>query len=76
MAGLIVVFVFCVYKSISLCTKGIERYKSKYEVKVGQNFILEKDTLVIIDYSLIMENFTLSNGKAVNSSIIFNKKDK
>jgi len=35
--------------------------------------IFEKDTLTIIDYSSIMETFTLANGKEVNASIVFNK---
>ena len=55
-------------------TSEIEKEKNKYKVKIGQKFILEKDTLTIVDYSSIMETFTLSNGKEVNASLIFNSK--
>lgn len=53
-------------------TKVISTEQDKYKVKIGQKFILEKDTLTIVDYSLIMETFKLSNGKEVNASLIFN----
>lgn len=52
--------------------KAISTEQDKYKVKIGQKFILEKDTLTIVDYSLIMETFKLSNGKEVNASLIFN----
>ena len=61
-------------KKLKLSIKSeIDKEKNKYKVKIGQKFILEKDTLTIIDYSSIMETFTLSNGKEVNTSIVFNK---
>ncbi len=50
----------------------VKNEKAKYEAKVGQKFILEKDTLTIINYSSIMETFTLSNGKEISASIVFN----
>lgn len=64
---------FYVYLLTSSITSEIEKEKNKYKVKIGQKVILEKDTLTIIDYSSIMETFTLSNGKEVNASIVFNK---
>ena len=48
----------------------------KYKTKIGEIFILEKDTLTIIDYSLFNKTFTLSNGKEVNSNLILNSKTK
>ena len=73
MIALIVVFVFCVHLLTDSITSDIDKEKNKYKIKIGQKFILEKDTLTIIDYSSIMETFTLSNGKEVNASIVFNK---
>jgi hypothetical protein len=69
MIALVAVFAFCVH----VLTTSIDKEKDKYKVKIGQKFILEKDTLTIIDYSSIMETFTLSNGQEVNASIVFNK---
>ena len=73
MIALVAVFVFCVHLLTSSITSEIDKEKNKYKVKIGQKFILEKDTLTIIDYSSIMETFILSNGKEVNASIVFNK---
>jgi hypothetical protein len=73
MIALVAVFVFCVHLLTSSITNEIDKERNKYKVKIGQKFILEKDTLTIIDYSSIMETFTLSNGKEVNASIVFNK---
>lgn len=73
MIAVVALFVFCVHKLTNTITSEINKEKSKYKVKIGQKFILEKDTLTIVDYSSIMETFTLSNGKEVNASIVFNK---
>jgi hypothetical protein len=73
MIASIAVFVFCVHLLTTSITSVIDKEKNKYRVKIGQKFILEKDTLTIIDYSSIMGTFTLSNGKEVNASIVFNK---
>jgi hypothetical protein len=73
---LVIVFVLCVHFLISSITTGISKEQDKYKVKIGQKFILEKDTLTIVDYSSIMETFKLSNGKEVSSSLIFNNSNK
>ena len=73
MIALGALFVFCVHLLTTSITSEIDKEKNKYKVKIGQKVILEKDTLAIIDYSSIMETFTLSNGKEVNASIVFNK---
>jgi hypothetical protein len=72
----VIVFVLCVHLLISSITTGISKEKDKYKVKIGQKFILEKDTLTIVDYSSLMENFKLSNDKEVNASLIFNNSNK
>lgn len=40
--------------------------KSEIENRVGSKVILEKDTLMILDYSLINNNYKLSNGKEIS----------
>ncbi len=50
----------------------IRKEKEKYKVFIGQKFVLEKDTLIIVDYSMIQQNFTLSNGEEVNENLVFN----
>jgi len=53
---------------------GIDEEKDKYKSKIGDTYVLDGDTTTVVDYSTIMETFTLSNGKKINSSLLFNKK--
>ncbi len=48
----------------------IDEVQNKYKQRIGTKYVLEKDTLTVVDYSLISETFTLSNGKVVNASLI------
>jgi len=48
--------------------------EDKMKAKIGTSFVLQKDTLLIIDCSIWDNNFTLSNGKKVNSKLILNSK--
>lgn len=38
----------------------------KYKSKLGSKIIINKDTLQIIDYSILNENFVLNNGVTIN----------
>ena len=58
---------------ISSMNNLIEDEEKKYKTRIGQEFIFGKDTLKIIDYSLLLESFTMSNGVKVNSSLVFNQ---
>lgn len=64
---LIVIALYCINTNLT-------KTENKYKSKIGQKLILEKDTLIIIDYSLLRSTFTLSNNKEVNKKLIFNKK--
>lgn len=55
---------------ISSLTTEVDKIQSKYKEQIGKKFVLDKDTLTIVDYSSIMENFTLSNGKVVSASMV------
>lgn len=52
---------------------AIDEEKAKYEIYIGESYILEKDTLTIIDYSSLNETFILSNGVEINYNLV-NKK--
>lgn len=71
MIATVIIFVLSVHLLTKSITNEIDKKTEKYKGKVGEKFILEKDTLIIIDYSTIKESFTLSNGKEVNSSMVF-----
>jgi uncharacterized protein YxeA len=66
----IIATVVLYYLSVSYLTSKIEKEQNKYKVKIGTKYVLEKDTLTVVDYSSILETFTLSNEKTVNASLI------
>lgn len=50
----------------------LKKEKQKYKSMIGKEFVFQKDTLLIIDYSAIKETFTLSNGQEINENLVFN----
>ena len=44
----------------------INSIDDKYKPYVGEIIVISKDTLYILDYSILNENFTLSNGSVIN----------
>lgn len=38
--------------------------------KLGKEYVLDKDTLIIVDYNLFKDVVILSNGKEVNSALV------
>ena len=42
----------------------------KMKENVGQKVILKNDTLMIIDYSLLNDNYTLEDGRTISSSFL------
>jgi hypothetical protein len=54
--------------------RQVGNLENKYKAEVGRTVVLGKDTLTIVDYSILMENFTLSNGQKVSYSFVKNKK--
>ena len=59
--------------SVSFLSYGnnkIKELKEKCNAKIGSVIIISDDTLTIMDYSLIEENFTLSNGEKISMSYV------
>jgi ABC-type transport system involved in multi-copper enzyme maturation permease subunit len=73
-AGVMILFVFAFIFILQFLFNGIDKEKDKYKSKIGVTYVLDGDTTTVVDYSTIMETFTLSNGKKINSSLLFNKK--
>lgn len=48
--------------------------RNEYETHIGENKILGSDTLIVVDYSIIDQTFTLSNGLKVDKHIIIEDK--
>lgn len=46
------------------------KYNTKMESKVGGKVVIQKDTLMITNYSYWRDEFTLENGKKVSPSLV------
>lgn len=56
--------------SFVLMINSLNIEEEKIKERVGLKVILEKDTLTIVDYSLLKTNYTLSNGTEVSCNLI------
>jgi len=66
MALCVVALVFSVMITVSGVNKDIEAH----EELLGTEYVIDGDTLMVVDYSLFDDSFTLSNGIEVSSYLI------
>jgi len=59
------------FASLSYLCRSIESEKAEIEANIGKKIVVEKDTLLVIDYSRVFKTYKLSNG--VEYSIDFVK---
>ena len=64
--GMIFLMAICA----TLLTNSLKSEVGKIKSKVGTKLILEKDTVMIIDYSLLKNSYTLSNGKEISFELV------
>lgn len=55
---------------LSYADKKIDQENFSYTSKLGTKYVLDKDTLTIVDYSIWNNSFRLSNGKTISKSLI------
>jgi hypothetical protein len=69
--GLIVMIAVCII-AVRACTMTGEAIDNEAEYKdyVGDELVIKKDTLIIVDYSTIDKNFTLDNGRKVSFKFV------
>ena len=65
-AGMIILLAVC----WTLLMNNLNSEMDKIKVKVGSKLILEKDTVMIIDYSLLKNNYMFSNGKEISFELV------
>lgn len=53
-----------------LLQKEVNKTADFYKSKLGTEFVLEKDTLTIVDYNSFTEVFILSNKKEINKNLV------
>lgn len=73
--GLKMLFVGVLMLSIGIyllngLTKDFTKESDSLKSHIGETVIIKKDTLIIVDYSYLNDNFTLSNGTKVSTGII------
>lgn len=49
---------------------------TRYQQHLNTEFIIESDTLTIINYSVLQDNFTLSDGQNISAEIVNQEIDK
>jgi len=68
---LLVVLIIVAYFFVQqACIKDIDSRVQQYRDKLGEQFILEKDTLTIIDYNSFRGVFILSDGREINFDMV------
>ena len=72
-----IAFVLCIIATAYLLNsigndirKELSTEENKYKKHLGKNYIIDKDTLTIVDYSIFLETFTLSDERKVNYMLI------
>ena len=68
--GLSVLIIFLADSISTDLEEGMDDASAKYKEHIGEDYILNKDTLTIIDYSIWNDSFTLSNGVEVSYQLI------
>ena len=64
------VMIYVLNSTFNDVSKQIKEEEKKYKKHIGNTYVMDKDTLTIVDYSMFEENFTLSDGRKVNYSLI------
>ena len=68
--SLVIILAILVSSITSKVSSSIKKAEEKYEKHIGKEYILDKDTLTIIDYSILDETLILSNGTSINYKLI------
>ena len=69
----IVIVVLCVVllsSNFNKCTREITDTHDQMESKVGSTVVIDKDTLIVVDFSWIKDCYILNNGLSVNRAYV------
>lgn len=69
---LTIVIIILITFLINSIIKDYSSDKDKYEINIGKHVILEEDTLLITDYSIWDNTYTLYNGEEINAKLLNN----
>lgn len=68
----IIVLPLFIVVGISYRIAEIEIEATLNESHIGENYVLNGDTMTIIDYSYLGSTYTLSNGVKINEKLVIN----
>ena len=68
--GFAILSLFLIIYLVKEARTMINTETNKYIEHVGEEYVLNSDTLIITDYSLLEESFTLSNGVKINYHLV------
>jgi len=60
---------------VSKAADVIDKEKTEIESFVGKKYVYEKDTVLVVDYSLTEQTLTFSNKKVVSSKFLKTQKE-
>lgn len=61
---------FFIYGVFKMGSDLSDDHEKKYTNMVGKRVLIDKDSVMIVDYSILHETYTLSNGKTVSINLI------
>ena len=70
MLGIVATVVLTGTISVIAIVNGVKNDKITYEKYLGFKQVVDGDTLTVVDYSIVFETFTLSNGTEVSFEFI------
>lgn len=68
--ALVASFCFFIYGVFKMGSDLSDDHEKKYTNMVGKKVLIDKDSVMIVDYSILHETYTLSNGKTVSIKLI------
>lgn len=68
--ALIASFCFFIYAVFKMGSDLSDDHEKKYTNMVGKKVLIDKDSVMIVDYSILHETYTLSNGNTVSIKLI------
>ena len=66
MIGFVVLLGIIPFLIVDTIHGSLDNLNSKMTKYIGSKIVIERDTLLIIDYSVLQNNYTLSNGTTIS----------
>jgi len=70
----LLVYLFCICLFLSSCLRGknirMEDIQNEMKSSVGNVYVIGKDTCMIVDYNSFITQYTMSDGRKVDISLI------